>query len=166
MKIIDEIVKKLNPGETSYYADRNNTYDTKTITDTTNEFDKFIKDKKNWVELIRAIYSNHSDFKSGKYVVAPTKKDGEYTVIDSKKPDNAAFNVKVYVKNNTLIINNLKSKSKDTRIELGTMIEASQPTETKESFADTVIKNLKDYKGKGDAKSVMKYIEALQKNYK
>jgi len=167
MTIIDEIVKKLNPGGTSYYADRNNELDQKTITDTTAEFDKFIKNDKNWGELINAIYSNHSDFKSGKYAVAPGKKKGEFTVINTKNPKEAAFDVKVSISKNTLVINNLKSKSKDTKIELGTMIESSQPTETAAEFVDTIIDNLNKSKSSFKSpKAVATYINTLISKYK
>jgi len=167
MKIIDEIVKKLNPGGISYYADRNNTYDQKTITDTTAEFDKFIKNEKNWGELISAIYSTHSDFKSGKYAVAPSKQKGVFTVINTKNPKEPAFDVKVEVVKNTLVINNLKSKSKDTKIELGTMVESTQPTTTPQEFVDNIIENLNKNKNSFKSpKAVVDYLKKIISDYK
>ena len=167
MKIIDEVVKKLNPGNISYYADRNNTYDHKTIIDTTAEFDTFIKNEKNWGELINAIYSNHADFKSGKYAVAPSKKKGIFTVINTKNPKEASFDVKVEVVKNTLIINNLKSKSKDTKIELGNMIESTQPTATPKEFVDNIIENLNNNKNSFKSpKAVVDYLKKIISDYK
>ena len=165
--ILDEIVKKLNPGGVSYYADRNNTLDSKTITEVSNEFDKFITNEKNWGELINAIYSTHADFKSGKYAVAPSKKKGEFTVINTKNPKDPSFDVKVTISKNTLIINNLKSASNDTKIELGTMLETAQSTETPKEFAQSIIDNLESKAGSFKSpKEVVKYLEALISKYK
>jgi len=66
-----------------------------------------------------------------------------------------------------LVINNLKSKSKDTKIELGTMIESSQGTETAEEFADTIIKNLEKSSSKFKSpKAVADYVKTLISKYK
>ena len=167
-KIIDEIVNKLNPGGTSYYADRNNEYDNKTITALTKEFEKFIKDKKNWGELIRAIYSTHTEFKNGDWAIAPHKnKKDTWTIINTKKPKIPSFDVSVSIKQNTLIINNLKQKSKNTMIEFGEMIEAQQETLTSEKFVETVIKNLNDSKSKFKSpKDVAMYLRTLISDYK
>jgi hypothetical protein len=167
-KIIDEIVKKLKPGETSYYADRNNEYDSNTITATTKEFEKFIKDKKNWGELVRAIYSNHTEFKSGEWAIAPVKgKKDTWTIINTKKSKEPAFDVSVSIVKNTLVINNLKQKSKNTLIELGEMIEAQQETMTSDKFVETVIDNLEKSKSKFKSpKDVATYLQTLISDYK
>jgi hypothetical protein len=167
-KIIEEIVKKLEPGGTSYYADRNNEYDSNTITATTKEFEKFIKDKKNWGELVRAIYSTRSEFKGGEWAIAPLKGTADtWTIINTKKPKIPAFDVKVSIKQNTLVINNLKQQSKNTFIELGEMIEAQQETMTSDKFVETVITNLEKSKSKFKSpKDVTNYLQTLISDYK
>jgi len=161
-KHLKEIVNKLNPGETLYLVDRLDNKDSKTVTAEDVKFDQEVKKEANWGELIKAIYSNNSSFSSGEWATAPSKKKGVFTVINTKKEKTPAFDVNVELKNNTLIITNLKDKSKKTMIELAEMVSANKETETDKPFYETLMERLKKRKP-NSPKEVMEILDNIQK---
>jgi hypothetical protein len=145
--ILKQIAQKMKWGETSYYMDRNNPNDVKTLQDTENAFERFAKDHKNWGDIINAVYEE-----SGRSFIAAPKGGSTtekiYTVIDTKNKNNKAFDVKVIYKNNTLIIENLLNKGKKTMFEFASVMEDTKQTETAEDLVTSLIRNLSSYKAK------------------
>ena len=139
-KDLEEIAKKLDVGNELYLVDRLNNKDKETVTINDVKFDKELINPKNWTELIRAIFSSNNEFKNGDYAIAENpKKKQQYTVINTKKPNNPSFEVKAYTKNDTLIIENLKNSSKKTKIEIASMIKSAGETETAKAFHKTLV---------------------------
>jgi hypothetical protein len=165
MNFANEIANKIKPGSISYYADRKNPYDSKTLTSLSNGFDKYIKNEKNWSEIIKAIYSNNAEFKNSKYIVAPDKKKGYFTVINTKDKNATSFQVKIEIKNNTLIITNLNDKNKKTMFEFNDMVVSNNKTETPMNFKETIIKNLNSHQKFNSPKETAQYIYELIKDY-
>ena len=146
-KVLNQIKKKVNPGQTVSYIERNNKLNAKTIIDLENELDKAIYDEKNWKTILEAIYSVHGK----SLVVAPKKKgkNDEFTVLDTKNTTEAAFDVTMEIKNNTLTIKNLMDANQETKIELGSVLDSTTESDTKESMYQTLVKELPDFKSKG-----------------
>lgn len=145
--ILRQISQKMKWGETSYYIDRNNPYDVRSLQDSENAFERFAKDHNNWGDIINAVYEE-----SGKAFVAAPKggstSEKIYTVIDTKNKNSKSFEVKVSFKNNTLIIENLMNRGKKTMFEFASALDATKQTETAEDLVTTLIKNLSSYKTK------------------
>lgn len=159
MAILDEIKKKVKPGESVYYMDKNNKLDAKTVTDINNEFEKFIKNQSNWQKILEAIY----DQQGTSYVAAPKKgSKSEFTVIDTKNTKNPSFEVKMSVKDSALIIENLLDKNKTTMIETAAVMNSTKDTPTAEDQVQRLMKNLKDYTNKSP-KDLKEYLEAIVK---
>lgn len=159
MSVIDEIAKKVKPGETVYYMDKNNKYDAGTVTDLNNEFEKTIKNKSNWVKILEAIYK----VKGTDYLVTKhsSDKDGMYTVADTKKK--TSFDVKVSIKDSAFIVENLMDKGKTTVIETADVMDSSKDTPTADSQVQRLMKNLKDYANK-PPKELKAYLQSIVKS--
>lgn len=157
--ILKQIASKMKWGETSYYIDRNNPNDVKSLQDTENTFERFAKDHNNWGDVINAVYEE-----SGKtYIAAPkggSTSEKIYTVVDAKNRNAKAFDVKVYYRNNTLVIENLFNKGKKTMFEFASVLDSSKQTETAEDLVTTLIRNLASYKTK-TPKELKGFLESI-----
>ena len=81
MKILNEIKKKVKPGETVYYMDKNNKFDPNTIFDPNNDLEKDVKNQNNWQKILEAIY----DGQGSQYVVSPNKSSKQNLLLLIKK---------------------------------------------------------------------------------
>lgn len=159
-KDLKEIASKLKVGDHLNLVDRLNENDKNSVTIKAGSFDKEILKSTNWADLIRAIYSNNSQFSNGEYVVAlASGKKDVFTVINSKKPKEPSFNVTVFVTNHTLVIKDLKG-SMVTYIEHASVVKSKKESETKTPFYQTLIDRLKAEKPSPE--ETMKIIEELQ----
>lgn len=157
--IIDQIKKKVKPGQHVYYMDKNNKLDNKTLVDLNNEFEKLISNQKNWHAILEAIY----DEQNTAFVAAPKKgSKTEFSVINTKKTKDPAFDVKIEVKDNALIIKNLMDKKKTTIIETAKVMDSNKDTPTSEKQVERLQKNLKDYANK-TPKELKAYLESIIK---
>ncbi len=156
MNILNEIKKKVKPGETVYYMDKNNKFDTNTILDLNNDFEKFVKNQNNWQKILEAIY----DKQGSQYVVSPNKSKTDFTVIDKK--NNKNFNVKIHFKDNALVIENLLDKNKTTIIETASVMDSAMDTPSATKQVDRLIKNLKSFSNKSP-KDLKEYLTSIIK---
>ena len=156
MKILNEIKKKVKPGETVYYMDKNNKFDPNTILDLNNDFEKFVKNQNNWQKILEAIY----DKQGSQYVVSPNKSKTDFTVIDKK--NNKNFTVKMHFKDNALMIENLLDKNKTTIIETASVMDSDKDTPTADKQVDRLIKNLKSFSNKSP-KELKEYLTSIIK---
>lgn len=157
MNILNEIKKKVKPGETVYYMDKNNKFDTNTILDLNNDFEKFVKNQNNWQKILEAIY----DGQGSQYVVSPNKSSKtDFTVIDKK--NNKNFTVKIHFKDNALVIENLLDKNKTTIIETASVMDSTKDTPTADKQVDRLIKNLKSFSNKSP-KDLKEYLTSIIK---
>ncbi len=156
MNILNEIKKKVKPGETVYYMDKNNKFDTNTILDLNNDFEKFVKNQNNWQKILEAIY----DKQGSQYVVSPNKSKTDFTVIDKK--NNKNFNVKIHFKDNALVIENLLDKNKTTIIETASVMDSAIDTPSATKQVDRLIKNLKSFSNKSP-KDLKEYLTSIIK---
>lgn len=158
-QILNQIAQKMKWGETSYYMDRNNPNDVRTLTDHENQFERFAKDSKNWGDIVNAVLEEN-----GKTFIAAPKggntTEMTYVVVDAKNKNSKAFEVKVSYKNNTLIIENLMNRGKKTMFEFASALDASKQTETAEDMVTTLIKNLASYKAK-TPKELKAFLESV-----
>ena len=156
MNILNEIKKKVKPGETVYYMDKNNKFDPNTILDLNNDFEKFVKNQNNWQKILEAIY----DKQGSQYVVSPNKSKTDFTVIDKK--NNKNFNVKIHFKDNALVIENLLDKNKTTIIETASVMDSAIDTPSATKQVDRLIKNLKSFSNKSP-KDLKEYLTSIIK---
>ena len=157
MNILNEIKKKVKPGETVYYMDKNNKFDPNTILDLNNDFEKFVKNQNNWQKILEAIY----DKQGSQYVVSPNNSSKtEFTVIDKK--NNKNFNVKIHFKDNALVIENLLDKNKTTIIETASVMDSAIDTPSATTQVDRLIKNLKSFSNKSP-KELKEYLKSVIK---
>lgn len=157
MKILNEIKKKVKPGETVYYMDKNNKFDPNTILDVNNNLEKIIKNQNNWQKILEAIY----DKQGSQYVVSPNKSSKtEFTVIDKK--NNKNFTVKMHLDKNALVIENLMDKKKTTIIERSSVMDSTKDTPTADKQVDRLIKNLKSFSNKSP-KDLKEYLTSIIK---
>ena len=156
MNILNEIKKKVKPGETVYYMDKNNKFDPNTILDLNNDFEKFVKNQNNWQKILEAIY----DKQGSQYVVSPNKSKTDFTVIDKK--NNKNFNVKIHFKDNALVIENLLDKNKTTIIETASVMDSAMDTPSATKQVDRLIKNLKSFSNKSP-KDLKEYLTSIIK---
>ena len=156
MNILNEIKKKVKPGETVYYMDKNNKFDPNTILDLNNDFEKFVKNQNNWQKILEAIY----DKQGSQYVVSPNKSKTDFTVIDKK--NNKNFNVKIHFKDNALVIENLLDKNKTTIIETASVMDSAIDTPSATTQVDRLIKNLKSFSNKSP-KDLKEYLTSIIK---
>lgn len=163
-KNLEELAKKLKVGQHLYVVDRLNKNDQNTVTITDPKFDDEIKNQKNWPELIRSIYSNVAEFKSRKFVVSKDPKNKNTFNVNeiSKKEVTTSKIVKVLIKNNTIIIHDLKNRD-ETKIELIHIVESNKESETGKDFYLSVIDALKKTKP-SSPKQTMELIQQLIKN--
>lgn len=155
--VLDQIKKKVKPGESVYYMDMNNKLDPKTVIDQNNEFEKFINKPSNWHMILEAIY----DQQNKGYVASPKKgKSNEFTVINTKDTKEPAFDVKMMIKDNALVIENLQDKKQKTIIETSKVMDSTKDTPTAEKQVDRLMKNLNDYKSK-TPKDLKEYLSAV-----
>jgi len=157
MAILDEIKKKVKPGDNVYYMDKNNEFDKSTIYDPDNKLEVFVNSTKNWQPILEAIY----DENKSSYVVAPLKNSKtDFTVIDTKNTKIPAFIVKMFIKDNALIIENMENKNKTTKIEMSEVMNSVKDTPTAEKQVQRLQKNLKDYINKSP-KELKTYLERI-----
>lgn len=157
MKILNEIKKKVKPGKTVYYMDKNNKFDPNTIFDPNNDLEKDAKNQNNWQKILEAIY----DGQGSQYVVSPNKSSKtEFTVIDKK--NNKNFIVKMHLKDNALVIENLLDKNKTTIIETASVMDSDKDTPTADKQVDRLIKNLKSFSNKSP-KELKEYLTSIIK---
>lgn len=157
MKILNEIKKKVKPGNTVYYMDKNNKFDPNTVLDLNNDFEKFVKNQNNWQKILEAIY----DGQGSQYVVSPNKSSKtEFTVIDKK--NNKNFIVKMHLNDNALVIENLLDKKKTTIIETASVMDSTKDTPTADKQVDRLIKNLKSFSNKSP-KELKEYLTSIIK---
>lgn len=157
MNILNEIKKKVKPGKTVYYMDKNNKFDPNTIFDPNNELEKDVKNQNNWQKILEAIY----DGQGSQYVVSPNKSSKtEFTVIDKK--NNKNFIVKMHLKDNALVIVNLLDQKKTTIIETSSAMNSSKETPTADKQVDRLIKNLKSFSNKSP-KELKEYLTSIIK---
>ncbi len=157
MNILNEIKKKVKPGETVYYMDKNNKFDPNTVLDLNNDFEKFVKNQNNWQKILEAIY----DGQGSQYVVSPNKSSKtEFTVIDKK--NNKNFIVKMHLKDNALVIENLLDKNKTTIIETASVMDSAIDTPSATKQVDRLIKNLKSFSNKSP-KDLKEYLTSIIK---
>lgn len=157
IKILNEIKKKVKPGNTVYYMDKNNKFNPNTIFDPNNELEKDVKNQNNWQKILEAIY----DGQGSQYVVSPNKSSKtEFTVIDKK--NNKNFIVKMHLKDNALVIVNLLDQKKTTIIETSSAMNSSKETPTADKQVDRLIKNLKSFSNKSP-KELKEYLASVIK---
>ena len=157
MNILNEIKKKVKPGETVYYMDKNNKFDPNTILDLNNDFEKFVKNQNNWQKILEAIY----DKQGSQYVVSPNNSSKtDFTVIDKK--NNKNFKVKINFKDNALVIENLLDKNKTTIIETASVMDSTKDTPSATTQVDSLIKNLKSFSNKSP-KDLKEYLKSVIK---
>ena len=157
MNILNEIKKKVKPGKTVYYMDKNNKFDPNTVLDLNNDFEKFVKNQNNWQKILEAIY----DGQGSQYVVSPNKSSKtEFTVIDKK--NNKNFIVKMHLKGNALVIENLLDKKKTIIIETASVMDSAVDTPTADKQVDRLIKNLKSFSNKSP-KELKEYLTSIIK---
>lgn len=157
MKILNEIKKKVKPGETVYYMDKNNKFDPNTILDVNNNLEKIVKNQNNWQKILEAIYDKHGS----QYVVSPNNSSKtEFTVIDKK--NNKNFTVKMHLDKNALVIENLMDKKKTTIIERSSVMDSTKDTPTATTQVDSLIKNLKSFSNKSP-KELKEYLKSVIK---
>ena len=156
MNILNEIKKKVKPGETVYYMDKNNKFDPNTILDLNNDFEKFVKNQNNWQKILEAIY----DKQGSQYVVSPNKSKTDFTVIDKK--NNKNFTVKMHLDKNALVIENLMDKKKTTIIERSSVMDSAKDTPSATTQVDSLIKNLKSFSNKSP-KELKEYLKSVIK---
>lgn len=157
MKILNEIKKKVKPGQTLHYMDKNNKFDPNTIFDPNNDLEKDAKNQNNWQKILEAIY----DGQGSQYVVSPNKSSKtEFTVIDKK--NNKNFIVKMHLKDNALVIENLLDQKKTTIIETASVMDSTKDTPTADTQVDRLIKNLKSFSNKSP-KDLKEYLASVIK---
>ena len=157
MNILNEIKKKVKPGTTVYYMDKNNKFDPNTVLDLNNDFEKFVKNQNNWQKILEAIY----DEQGSQYVVSPNRSSKtDFTVIDKK--NNKNFIVKIHFKDNALVIENLLDKNKTTIIETASVMDSDKDTPTADKQVDRLIKNLKSFSNKSP-KELKEYLTSIIK---
>ena len=157
MNILNEIKKKVKPGETVYYMDKNNKFDPNTILDLNNDFEKFVKNQNNWQKILEAIYDKHGS----QYVVSPNNSSKtEFTVIDKK--NNKNFTVKMHLDKTALVIENLMDKKKTTIIERSSVMDSAKDTSSATTQVDSLIKNLKSFSNKSP-KELKEYLKSVIK---
>lgn len=158
-QIIKEISQKMKPGDTSYYIDRNNKLNTNAINDMKNDFERIAKDSKNWGDIINAVYTE-----SGvPYVSAPKKgsnTDMTFSVLNPKNTKQKAWDVRVYFKNHTLVIENLMNRNQKTMFEFASVMDSTAQTETSEELVTSLIRNLNSYKNKSP-KELKYFLESI-----
>lgn len=157
MKILNEIKKKVKPGKTVYYMDKNNKFDPNTIFDPNNDLEKDAKNQNNWQKILEAIYDKHGS----QYVVSPNNSSKtEFTVIDKK--NNKNFTVKMHLEKNALVIKNLMDKNKTTIIEIASVMDSAKDTPSATTQVDNLIKNLKSFSNKSP-KELKEYLTSIIK---
>lgn len=157
IKILNEIKKKVKPGKTVYYMDKNNKFDPNTIFDPNNDLEKDVKNQNNWQKILEAIY----DGQGSQYVVSPNKSSKtEFTVIDKK--NNKNFIVKMHFTDHALVIENLLDKNKTTIIETASVMDSTKDTPTADTQVDRLIKNLKSFSNKSP-KELKEYLTSIIK---
>ena len=157
MKILNEIKKKVKPGDTLRYMDKNNKFNPNTILDVNNNLEKIVKNQQNWQKILEAIYDKHGS----QYVVSPNKSSKtEFTVIDKK--NNKNFTVKMHLDKNALVIKNLMDKNKTTIIETASVMDSDKDTPTADKQVDRLIKNLKSFSNKSP-KELKEYLTSIIK---
>ena len=157
MNILNEIKKKVKPGETVYYMDKNNKFDPNTILDVNNNLEKIVKNQNNWQKILEAIYDKHGS----QYVVSPNNSSKtEFTVIDKK--NNKNFTVKMHLDKTALVIENLMDKKKTTIIERSSVMDSAKDTSSATTQVDSLIKNLKSFSNKSP-KELKEYLKSVIK---
>ena len=157
MKILNEIKKKVKPGNTVYYMDKNNKFDPNTIFDPNNDLEKDAENQNNWQKILEAIY----DGQGSQYVVSPNKSSKtEFTVTDKK--NNKNFIVKMHLNDSALVIENLLDKKKTIIIETASVMDSAKDTPTADKQVDRLIKNLKSFSNKSP-KELKEYLTSIIK---
>jgi hypothetical protein len=158
-QIIKEISQKIKPGDTSYYVDRNNKLSTNTINDMKNDFERIAKDSKNWGDIINAVYTE----RGVPYISAPKKgssTDMTYTVINPKNTKQKAWDVRVRLEKNTLIIEDLMNSRSKTMFEFSSVMDAPVETKTAEDLVVSLVRNINMYKNKSP-KELRLFLESV-----